>query len=117
MRPHTQTFLDVLATSTALLRREARGHSDHHMTGSLSLISEDVEKCAPTRIVNALGKMVVLDHTSHVQVFDTDAAIPLRVVLGRLEMEVAALAADLEMLARNFTVRFATAVTTLLAAT
>ena len=99
MGPHAQTLLDVLPTSAALLGREARGDSHHHMTGSLSLIREDVEKRAPTRIMNALGKMVVLHHSRHVQVFDTDAAIALRIVLGRLEMEVAPLATDLEVLA------------------
>ena len=92
MRPHAQALLDVLPASAALLRREARGHSHHHMTGSFSLIREDVEKRAPTRVVNALGEMLVAHHPCHVQVFDTDVAVPLRVLFGRLEMKIASLA-------------------------
>ena len=60
------------------LRREARRDSHHHMTGSLSLVREDVEKRAPTRVVNALGERMVLHHPGHVQVFDTDTAVAAR---------------------------------------
>src|SRR6185369_16752541 len=98
MRPDAQAFLDVLATPAALLRREARRDSHHHMTSSFSLVGEDGEKCAPTRVVDALGKGMVLDHPYHIQVFDTDATVPLGIVFGRLDVEVAALACDLEML-------------------
>src|SRR5690348_9852001 len=98
MRPDAQTLLDVLTTSTAALRREARWDSYHHMTGSLSLIREDVEKCTPTRIVNDFGKRMVLHHAGNIQVFDTQTTIALRIVLGGLKEEVAPLATDLEML-------------------
>ena len=116
MGPYAQTFLDILSTAATLLRRKARGHSDHHMTSSLSLVYEDHEECAPTRVVNALGQMMVLDHPGHVQVLNTNAAILLRVVLGDLKMEVAALPADLEMLARNLSRGFAASVTAFLSA-
>ena len=53
MGAHAQTLLDVFATSAALLGREARRNPHHHMTGSFSLICENIEESAPTRVVNA----------------------------------------------------------------
>ena len=115
MRPYREAFLHVSSTPAALLRREACRNPHHHMTGSLSLIREDIEKCAPTRVVNALGEVVIPYHSGHVQVFHTDATVALGIALGRLEMEVAALAADLEMLARHFAVCFAATIAAFLA--
>src|SRR5487761_2513938 len=109
MGAHAQTLLNVLATPAALLGGEARGNSYHHMTGSFSLIREDVEKRAPTGVVNALGEVIVACHARHVQVFDTDAPIALSIVLGGLEVEVTPLAADLEMLLGDFALGFAAA--------
>ena len=117
MGTNAQAFLDVLATPTALLRGETRGHSHHHMTGSRSLIREDGEKRAPTRLVNAFGKGMVLHHPRHIQVFHTDTAIPLGIVLGGLEVEVAPLTANFQVLHCYFPIRFAAALTSLLAAT
>ena len=116
MSPHTETFLDVLATSAAALRREARRHSNHHMTSSLSLLREDVEERAPTGVMNAFGEVMITRHPCHIQVFDTNAAIPLGILFGRLEEEVAPLAANLEMLYRDLAFRLTAAVTPLLAA-
>ena len=70
--------MHILPTSAAFLCREARGDSHHHMTGSLSLIREDVEKRAPTGVMNAFGQRMVLYHPGDVQVFDADTTIPLR---------------------------------------
>jgi len=86
------------------------------MIGSLSLIREDVEKRAPTSIMNALGEVMVLHHTRDSQGFYADAAIPLGIALGDLEVEVAALAANFEMLAGNFAVGLASAMTPFCAA-
>ena len=117
MRPHAQAFLHVLTASAAFLRREARRNSDHLMISSLSLIFKDSEKRAPTRVVNALGQMMIPHHSYHIQVFDTNTAISLRILLGGLEMKVPALAADLEVLAGDFTARLASAVAAFLATT
>src|SRR5262249_13428640 len=102
MGAHTQALLHVLPTPAAFLRGEARRDSDHLMTSSSSLIFKDTEKRAPTRVVNALGQMMVLHHPSYVQVFDTDATVLLRIVLSDVNVMIAALARDLEMLARDF---------------
>lgn len=102
MRADAQALLDVLVTPAAFLRGEARRDSDDLMTSSLSLILKDTEKRAPTRVVNALGQRMVLYHPCHVQVFDIDVAVSLRIVLRDVVMMMAALARDLEMLARDF---------------
>ena len=63
MGAHTQTLLDVRATSAAFLCREARQDPDHHMTNSCSPIREDREKRSPTCVVNALGEMIISYHS------------------------------------------------------
>src|SRR5487761_2658511 len=110
MGAHAQTLLNVLATPAALLGREARGNSYHHMTGSFSLIREDVEERAPAGVVNALGERMVLAHAHHVQVFDTDAPIALSIVFGGFEVDVTPLTADLEMLLGDLPFSLASAV-------
>jgi hypothetical protein len=107
-----ETLPHRLTTLAAPLRREARGHSNHLMAGSFSLICEDAEECTPPRIVNALRKSVILRHSCYVQVFDTDATILLRVLFGRLEVKVAPLAPDLQVLARNQAYGFLATMTT-----
>jgi len=79
----------------------------------LSLIFKDSEERAPTGVMDALGKMVIAHHPRDVQVFDTHTAIPLGIVLGRLEVEVTALATNLQVLARDLSVRLPAAVTAL----
>src|SRR5258708_28076234 len=116
MGPPAQAFLNVFATSAALLGGKARRHSHHHVTGALSLIREDVKEHAPTGVVNALGKRMVLHHPRHVQVFDTDTAVVLRILFGRLAVEVTSLAAHLHVFASHVAVRLTSAVTALLAA-
>ena len=117
MGTHAQTLLDILAAPAALLRREARGHSHQHVTSSRSLVRENIEERAPTRVVDALGEVMVPHHPPHVEGFHADATVLLRAVLGDVEMAVPALARDLEVLARDFTRSFAAAVATFLAAT
>lgn len=116
MRPHGETLLDVRSAPVAFLGRETRGHSDHLMAGTFSLVFKDSEERAPTRVVNALGKIMVLHHSCHVQVLYADATKPLGIVLGGLEMEVTSLAGDGEMPVGNFLACLAAALTALLAA-
>ena len=54
MGTHRQRFLHDLATFEALLRGEARVHSDHCVPSSFSLFTQDVEECAPAGITDAL---------------------------------------------------------------
>ena len=97
MSTNRQTRVHDLTACVAFLRGEARIDSYHPMTSSLSLIFKDTEERAPTGVVNALSELLVASHPRHVQVFDTDMAVPLRVDLSGLEVEVAALAADLQV--------------------
>ena len=97
MRTDTEGLLNKLPTVTACLGREARVHSDHLMTSSLSLIFKDIEKRTPTGIANGFCEMVVLDHPTDIEVFNHDMVIVIAILLSRLEMEVTALPLDLEM--------------------
>src|SRR5215472_10157652 len=117
MDAHAQTLLDVRATPSALSRREARGHSHDVMASSCSLVFKDVEEHALARVVYAFRAMVVLYHPTDVQVLHTEATISLGIMLGGLKVEVAPLAADLQMLPGDLPTRRAAAMTALLAAT
>ena len=97
MRPDRQTLLHDFTTGGALLRGETRVDSDHLMTGSLSLLFKNREKCAPRGIQDGLGQMMVLDHIGESQVFYREMLVALRVLLGRLEMKITALTGNLEM--------------------
>ena len=116
MCPDRETFLDICPTPMTLLRCEAYRHSDHHVTSSLSLVHEGVEKRAPTRVVKALGQVVMAHHPCHVQVFHADAAVALCVLFGRLEVEVAALPDNFEVLLGHLAFGFLAAMALLLAA-
>jgi hypothetical protein len=86
------------------------------MTSSCSLIFKHAEERAPTGVVNTLGEMVVTHHPCHVQVFHTNVPVPLSILLRGLEMEIAALATDLEVLTGHLAPGFAPTMTALLAA-
>ena len=115
MRTDAERFLHNLATVETFLTAIARIDSDHPMTSSLSLISEDVEECTPGSVHDALGHVVVFHHVGDVQVFYGNVLIPFGVLFGHLEMEVSALAGDLEMRLCSVLRRFAFATTALLA--
>ena len=114
MGTHRQTLLDDLATFEALLRCEALVHSNHLMTSSLSLFTQDVEKCAPTGVHDALCQGMVLCHVENLKLLNSNHLVLLGVRFGRFEMEITALTRDLEMRLRHIFCRFPTSVTALL---
>lgn len=109
-------LLNDFATFVALLRGEARTDSNHLMTSSFSLIFKDIEKRAPTGVHDALGQVMVFHHGGDRKVFHCDTAIAFGILLGYLEMMIAALPVDFEMRLRHIASGFFTAVTALLAA-
>jgi len=114
MRTDRQTLPHDFTTCVALLRGEARVDSDHLMTSSSSLLFKNREKCAPRGIHDGFRQMVILHHPINVQVFYRNMMVALRVLLGRLEVEITALTRDLEMRLRHIFCRFPTSVTALL---
>ena len=97
MGSYRQRFLYDLTTLVTFLTGEARVHSYHLMTGSCSLVTEDVEECAPTGVHDALGQMMVLDHVGDLKVFYRNTLIAFSIGFRRLEMVITALAIHLEM--------------------
>ncbi len=116
MRTDTEGLSNKLPTMTACLCREARVHSDHLMTSSLSLIFKDIEKRTPTGIANGFCEMVILDHPTDIEVFNHDMVIVIGILLSRLVMEVTALPLDLEMCLGSVASGLAIALAALLAA-
>ena len=111
MGSHRQTLLDDLTTFEALLRCEARVHSNHLMTSSCSLLFKDVEECAPTGVHDALRQGMVLYHVEHVKLLNGDYLVLFGVRFGRFEMEITALTRDLEVRLRRATSSLAAAMT------
>ena len=101
MGSYRQTLLDDLATLVAFLAGEARIDSSHPMPGSFSLVTEDVEKCAPTGVHDALREMVIFHHVRDLKVFNGNQLIALGVRFRGLEMVIAALPVDLQVRLRH----------------
>ncbi len=101
MRTNTERLWHDPSTLETLLRRVARVHSNHIMTGSCSLVLKNVEKRAPTSVHDALCQMVVLHHVGNLKSFNGYALIPFGIGFRRLEVMVTALAIDLQMRLRG----------------
>src|SRR5579859_4849667 len=114
MGTHRQRFLHGLATLEALLRGEARVHSYHCVPSSLSLVTQDVEECAPTGIHDALCQGMVVCHVENVQLLNSNHLVLLAVLLRYFEMEITALPRNLEMGLRRAPSSLAAAMTPLL---
>ena len=71
------------------------------MPGSFSLVTEDVEECAPTGVHDALREMVIFHHVRHLKVFNCNQLIALGVRFRGLEMVIAALPVDLQVRLRH----------------
>ena len=115
MGTHRKRFLHDLATFEALLRCEARIDSSHTMPGSFSLVTEDVEECAPTGVHDALRYMMIVHHVGDLKVFNSNQLIALGVRFRGLEMVIAALPVDLQVRLRHVLRGFPASMTALLA--
>jgi hypothetical protein len=111
MRTHAQGLLNERPAVAACLCGEARIDSDHLMSSTCSLGFKESEKCAPTGVHDGFREMMVLDHMTDSQVFDTDTMIVLAILPGYLKVEVTTLASNLEMGFRGVLSRLAAAVT------
>ena len=85
MGSYRQTLLDGLATFEALLRGEARVHSNHLMTSSCSLFTQDVEECTPTGVHDALRQGMVLCHVARLKLLNSNHLVLPGVLFGRFE--------------------------------
>src|SRR6266516_3845208 len=97
MGTHRQRFLHDLVTFEALLRGEARVHSDHCVPSSFSVFTQDVEEGAPAGITDALGQGMVLDQVENVKLVNGDDLVLCGVLIGRLILEISPLTGNLEM--------------------
>ena len=101
MSTYRQRLLHDLSTFVTVLRGEARIDSSHTMPGSFSLVTEDVEKCAPTGVHDALREMVIFHHVRDLKVFNDNELIALGIRFRGLEMVIAALATFLATFRRR----------------
>ena len=61
-----QALYYVSAATTPLARREETVDLDQRLAIPAALIRQHLSKCAETCIGNALGKVVILNHASHI---------------------------------------------------
>ena len=69
-------------------------------TGACCLVGEDAQERAPSGILDALGKMVVLEHVGRLQVFVIDGVVLAHEGERRLMAKVPSLALHLLMRSR-----------------
>jgi len=75
--PLRQRLLDDAATSRANLRRITGVNLDN-LTASLCRFAlQDVDEETPARIADALGKVVVLEHSLYIKVFDGNESVTI----------------------------------------
>ena len=97
MCTHTEGLLHPFPTVAARLSGEARVDSDHLMSSILSLGFKDVEERAPTGVQDGFRQMTILDHVGDSQSFHHNTLIAFGISFSRLEMMIATLAIDLQM--------------------
>lgn len=117
MGSYRQTFLDNFPTLMTFLRGVPWVHSSHLMTSSCSLVTQNIEECAPRGVENALRQLVIFDHVRDLKVFYSNDLIAVSVLFGCLEMVITALSVDLQMGFRNISGGFLASMTALLATT
>jgi hypothetical protein len=115
MGSHRQRFGNDLAALEALLRGEMGRNSHNLASGAFSLLLQQSEKRAPTRLGNAFGQGMVLYHPGHIQVFYVEDRVAIHIMPGCLVQKVFALSGDLQVGLGNFPRRLAASEASLLA--
>src|SRR5215211_5317213 len=95
--PYGERLLDDFATVRAPLRREVRRYLVHPAASTLGLAVEYRDEVGPACVRDGLREVVVVDHTTDVEVFDRNNGVAINVRPRRLVRMVLALASDLEM--------------------
>ena len=114
MSANTQRLLQKFSTVVTCLCRETGVHSHHTVTSAFSLVTENVEKLAPTGVHDTFSKVMIFHHIGDLKVFDGNMVIVVSILLSCLEMEVSSLTANLEMRLGDVLGGFASAMRTLL---
>jgi putative transposase len=111
-----ESFSHTMTALRAILRRVGRIHFDYLTTSIFRFVRQNRGELTPSRVANALGEMMVLNHSSHVQIFNGDRVKLLDEIERRLVMKVRALALNLLMLLRQQRDRFSPSLRSLFAA-
>jgi hypothetical protein len=104
--PRRQPDLVSMAASRAFLRRIRRIHFDHFSPSLFRFEEQDHYELAPARVTDALGQMMVPDHSPDGQIFDFDALVLIDQLSRFFEMKIASLPFHLQMLLRQPLNRF-----------
>jgi hypothetical protein len=75
-----------MATSGAILWRVRWIHFDHFSPSFFRFEDDDLDELSPSRVTDALGQVVVLDHPLDVQIFDFRRKAITKEMLERLRV-------------------------------
>jgi hypothetical protein len=67
--------MDHNATARTPLAGAGRRHSDNPLPSAYCLESEDAQELAPASILDALGKVMILEHIGRLQVLVIDRVV------------------------------------------
>jgi putative transposase len=93
-----ESLAHSVTTLRAILRRVGRIHLDYLTASLFRFALQDQDELTPSHVADALGEMMILHHSSHVQIFDGDCVKLLDEIERCLVVEVRALASNLLML-------------------
>src|SRR5919198_4620764 len=111
-----ESLAHTMAALRAILRRVGRIHFDYLTASFFRFVRQDRGELTPSCVADALGEMMVLNHSSHVQIFNCDRVKLLNEIERRLVVKVRALALNLLMLLRQQPDRFSPSLRSFLAA-
>src|SRR5262245_31389718 len=94
MPPDGQAFSDQNAAARTPLAGERRINRCHSSTGACCLVSEDDQECAPPRVLDAFGEVMILEHVGRLHVLMIDRIVLLDERQRRLVVKVSPLAFD-----------------------
>ena len=97
MQSFCQCFRDTMPTIRTVLRRVLGRDENERFTGAFSLVSRHTDQCAPRRIEDRFGKVLVFDHTANIEVFKGQPFVGIYERLGKFVEEVVTLVCHFDM--------------------
>ena len=95
-----------MATSGAILWRVRWIHFDHFSPSFFRFEDDDLDELSPSRVTDALGQVMVLDHPLDVQIFDFHALVLIDQLSRLFDMKVAPLPLHFQMFLPQQSPRF-----------
>ena len=100
MRSDGQALLNQVATTRAPLRRQMRRNVNDSRASFLRFTLEYLDELSPTRVVDVLCEVAILDHATNAQAFYDNDGVSVNVFASSLVQKVPALTGYLQVCER-----------------